>query len=162
MGSGFDEYIVEDYIYKLTNVERENRGLPVLSRVSIIDSIARSHSQDMSDRGYFEHDSPEGLGPTDRGIKAGYDCRKNYGSYYSYGLAENIMYGYTYSSYTISGSKTSYSWHDSEEELAREIVTGWMNSPGHRENILDSSYDKIGIGVVINAYEEVYSTQNFC
>jgi len=160
--SGFDGRVVEQHIYELTNSEREDVGLSALSRVHIIDSIARDHSQDMSDRDYFEHDSPEGLDPTDRGDRAGYDCRKDYGSYYTYGLAENISYGYTYSSYTVSGVTTSYSWLDGEEDLAREIVTGWMNSPGHRENILDDSYNRIGIGVVINDDEEVYSTQNFC
>ncbi len=46
------------------------------------------------------------------------------------------------------------------EEIASRIVDGWMDSPGHRQNILETSYDKEGIGVV--ADERVYVTQNFC
>ena len=116
----------------------------------------------MSKRNYFEHDTPEGLDPTDRGIRAGFECRKDYGSFYTHGLAENIALNYTYSTYRISGDKSTYDWLENEEELARDIVVGWMNSPGHRENILKDTYERIGIGVIINDAEEVYSTQNFC
>ena len=160
--SDFEAYIVEHYIYEFTNNERTVNGLQPLSKIPIIDSIARSHSKDMSDRNYFEHDTPEGLDPTDRGNLAGYDCTKDYGSYYTQGLGENIAQHWTYTSYIGSGVLTSYSWHESEEELAKDIVTGWMNSPGHRENILADTYDKIGIGVFISDSEEVYATQNFC
>ena len=52
--------------------------------------------------------------------------------------------------------------YHSLEELANLVVDGWMDSPGHRENILNSSYDVEGIGVAINDDEEVYVTQNFC
>ena len=160
--SGFNSSVIEDHIYELTNSEREKRGLPMLVRVSTIDSIARSHSQDMSERNYFAHDTPEGLDPTARGAKAGYDCRKDYGSYYSYGLAENISQSYTYSSYVTPGLTSSYAWMADEAAVAKEIVDGWMASQGHRENILDGSYDRIGVGVAINSDEEIYSTQNFC
>ena len=44
----------------------------------------------MSNRNYFSHDTPEGLDPTDRGNNAGYTCRKDFGSYYTEGLGENI------------------------------------------------------------------------
>ena len=78
------------------------------------------------------------------------------------GLAENIAQHCTYTSYSMSGAWTSYSWHDSEKELAKEIVDGWMESPGHRKNILTGAYDKIGVGVSISDSEKVYATQNFC
>lgn len=160
--SGFDAGMVENHIYEFTNKERESRGLPALLRVSTIDLIARNHSQDMSDRDYFKHDTPEGLSPTDRGIRAGYDCRKDYGTHYTYGLGENIHQTHTYSYYSMAGIKTSYVWMTNEIEVAEEIVDGWMDSPGHRENILNVAYDRIGVGVVINSDEQVYSTQNFC
>ncbi|MCY4491117.1 MAG: CAP domain-containing protein [Thaumarchaeota archaeon] len=160
--SGFDEKIIEQYIYDFTNDERQVRGLSILSKDSTIIEIAKSHSLDMSERDYFEHDTPEGLDPTDRGIRAGFECRRDYGSFYTYGLAENIALNYTYSTYRISGDKSTYDWLENEEELAKDIVVGWMNSPGHRENILKDTYERIGIGVIINDAEEVYSTQNFC
>ena len=160
--SGFSNAVIEEKIYEFTNDERQKHGLSKLTRISAIDSIAMGHSQDMSNRNYFSHNTPEGLDPTGRGSKAGYDCRKDYGSYYTHGLAENLFYSHTYSHYTVEGVKSSYTWITDEETTAKDIVDGWMNSPGHRANILEKKYDKIGVGVVINSDEEVYSTQNFC
>lgn len=162
--SGFNEHLIEHHIYELTNIERTNMGLSALSRVSIIDSIARDHSQDMSDRNYFDHINPDGETPTDRGVKVGYDCRKDYDTHYTFGLGENVAYDYTYDYYTtlLDGTILSYTWFDDEETVANEIVVGWMNSPGHRENILKPGYEKIGVGIFINNDEKVYATQNFC
>ena len=160
--SGFDHLLVETHIYRFTNEERQERGLPTLNRMSAIDSIARDHSADMGTRGYFSHDTPEGLDPSARGNREGYTCRKDYGLHYTIGLAENIHLAYTYSSYMTLDAPSSYTWFDSEETLARDIVDGWMDSRGHRENILNTGYDRVGIGVHITPEEEVYSTQNFC
>jgi uncharacterized protein YkwD len=46
--------------------------------------------------------------------------------------------------------------------LAEVVVDGWMDSPGHRENILEDGYGLQGIGVAISSDEEVFVTQNFC
>ena len=139
---------VEYYIHLYTNEHRAYGGLHPLTRVAIIDGIARGHSEDMAARGYFEHDTPEGLDPTARGNAAGYDCRKDYGSYYTYGLAENIHYA--------SGMGGGAS------DLARHTVSDWMQSPGHRANIMDPAYDRIGVGVAISGGGTIYATQNFC
>lgn len=160
--SGFDGTVMERHVYELTNAERERHGLPGLIRDPRIDSVARGHSQDMADRGYFDHVTPEGLDPTARGSMSGYDCRKDYGTHYTYGLAENIFLGHTYSSYMAKGVKSTYSWMADEEAVAESIVDGWMDSPGHRANILDGAYGRIGVGVAISPDEEVYATQNFC
>ncbi len=160
--SGFDSALIEKYIFELTNDERQQRGFSSLTRVSAIDSIARNHSLDMSNRNYFSHYSPEGNDPTDRGNMVGYTCKKDYGSYYTEGLGENIFLSPTYSSYMTKGATLSYNWLEDEEIVAKGLVDGWMDSPGHRENILDGQYDRIGVGVVINSDEYVYSTQNFC
>ena len=138
---------IEELVYTMTNQYREAAGLQPLDRITKIDQIARAHSEDMAKRNYFEHDTPEGLDPTDRGNAAGYPCRKDYGSYYSYGLAENI--------FMHTGT-----WYGAEH-LADEIMKGWMNSFGHRQNIMESDYDRIGIGVAIGG-GAVYATQNFC
>ena len=93
-------------------------------------------------KGYFSHDSPAGLDPTDRALAAGYPCDKGD----SYGLAENI--------FNVSNTAL-------HANIADEIVTGWMNSPGHRQNMLDPSFDRIGVGVTFKG-RTVYATQNFC
>ena len=160
--SGFDRRLVERHIYEMTNQERRLAGVEGLIRDEAIDVIAYEHSADMAARGYFSHDTPEGLDPTGRAERAGYECRKDYGSYYTTGLAENVSQSYTYSSYMTAGVTSSYTWLESEEELARQTVRGWMDSPGHRENILNPQYDRIGVGVEISSDEQVLATQNFC
>ena len=162
MESGFDRRLVERHIYEMTNEQRRLAGAATLVRDEAVDLIAYGHSADMAARGYFAHDTPEGLDPTARGQRAGYECRKDYGSYYTTGLAENIFQSHTYSSYMTAGVTSSYTWLEDEEELARQMMDGWMDSPGHKRNILDPQYDRIGVGVQISPDEQVLATQNFC
>ena len=125
-------------------------------------AIARSHSADMAGQDFFSHTNLRGQSPSDRGSSVGYDCRKDYGSYYTYGLAENIYYSSLYGRYwTVAGKIVRKDYHEIQE-LADLVVDGWMDSPGHRENILEDSYDVEGIGAAIDANEQVYITQNFC
>ena len=160
--SGFDGLLIEDYVFEYINEERKKASVNPLERVPAIDIIARDHSVDMGARGYFDHDTPEGLDPTDRGNLAEYPCFKDYGTYYTEGLAENIAQDYTYSSYVTAGVTTSYTWYGNESVVARNMVDSWMGSPGHRQNILNGQYDRAGIGIAITEDEEVYATQNFC
>ena len=145
---------LEDRTHHLINAQRVRHGLSPLEHIEKLRVLARSHSDDMAVRGYFSHDSPEGLSPTDRGDRAGYACRKDYGTYYSYGLAENIYQGWL-------SSSTTYIY-GIPFEIAVAAIASWMKSPGHRENILTDSYDKTGIGVAIAGDGKVYFTQKFC
>lgn len=162
---GNSEWIasLEREIHEATNEERRK-----VSRIGslVLDTgisrIARSHSEDMAKNNFFEHTNPRGQDPSDRGSAAGYECRKDYGSYYTYGLGENIYQTWMYDSYTtMYGVLASYDYM-SVEELASQVVQGWMGSPGHRENILEGSYDREGIGVAVTEDQKVYVTQNFC
>ena len=153
---------LEDLTHELINAQRVMHGFDPLEHVEAIRLIARGHSEDMASRDYFSHDSPEGLDPTDRGRRAGYDCFKDYGSYFTLGLAENIHQGWLFAGYrTVNGRTTPYDLY-SAEEIAQNAVEGWMNSPGHRQIILDSSYDRAGMGIAITDDGKVYFTQNFC
>ena len=153
---------LEDLTHELINVQRVMHGFDPLEHDEAIRLIARGHSEDMASRDYFSHDSPEGLGPTDRGQRAGYDCYRNFGSYFTFGLVENIHQGLLFEGYrTINGRTTPYNLY-SLEEIAQNAVEGWMNSPGHRQNILDSSYDRAGMGIAIADDGKVFITQNFC
>ena len=152
---------IETLVLQYTNEERTKYGKSMFMDDSRLANIARGHSEDMGNRQYYSHETPEGVEPTDRANKAGYSCKKYYGTYYTDGIAENIAQGYTYTSYMSLGIKSSYTWH-TEESLAHELVDSWMDSPGHRENILNSQYDRLGIGISITQDETVYATQNFC
>ncbi len=158
----FDPYEIEKLVHDYTNVQRQNYGLSKLKFNSEISEIARNHSQDMAERGYFAHVTPEGIDPTGRAKNAGYSCTKLVGIMIYSGLAENIFQGYLFDSYfTINGVVTSHDWN-SNEEIAKITVDGWMESSGHRKNILTDLFDREGIGVFITEDDKIFVTQNFC
>jgi len=149
-------------IHGLINQQRVANGLSPLAYDPELAEIALGHSRDMADNGYFSHVDPRGMDPTARGEAAGYTCRKEYGSYYTYGIAENIFQNNRYSSVTHYGDgRNEYDWN-SPDEIAQSTAGGWMNSSGHRKNILTSGFDREGIGVAIAPDDKVYITEDFC
>ena len=137
---------IEQQVHVGINVGRVSNGEAMLRWDEQLAAVARAHSDDMSSRGYFSHDTPEGLGPSDRIDSAGYSCWKAT----HYGVAENIAIE------TTVGDP---------ERTAAEAVRGWMNSPGHRTNLLGKQYDRTGVGASFGTwrgYEAVYLTQVFC
>ena len=151
-----------DRVHELINEQRVTGGLPALSSDPALTDIAENHSADMAANNYFSHVSPSGQTPTDRGTAAGYTCRKEYGSYYTYGIAENIFQNNLYTTVTYYSNGTYvYDWN-SQEQIAQTTVGGWMNSTGHRKNILTPTYDREGIGVAISSDDKVYITEDFC
>jgi len=160
--SGIDKSKLEKQVHQLTNQYRIQNGLNALSWDDKLSNVARSHSQDMASRNYFSHETPDGKSPTDRGISQGYKCQKVIGILIYSGIAENIYQNNLYDKvWTTNGIPTSYDWN-TLDELAHTTVDGWMDSPGHRENILTKTIDKEGIGVAIASDDKVYITQNFC
>lgn len=127
---------VEDEIFNATNTERQKQGLPALKRNSTANKYARSKSLEMLNLNYFDHKSP----------KNGYiqDIAKRDGWKYSR-IGENI--------YTMTGGQAS-------SISGASITNSWMNSEGHRKNILNSGYTDIGIGVTFRN-GKLYATQIF-
>ena len=163
-----DTQEIERWVFTFTNEARQAHGLPVLSHDQTISRIARAHSENMVATGVFSHDL-NGQDPTDRALAAGYDCTGPDGHY---GLGENIATEHRVQRWTCSGSDDSSCrvklYHETEREVARGLVDGWMGSPGHRENILDRGYFRIGVGVAVEISsrysqddEGFYATQNF-
>ncbi|MBL7002126.1 MAG: CAP domain-containing protein [Nitrosopumilus sp.] len=143
-----DEKYLKDIaskIHVLINEERTTRGLSPLSWNPTIAKASVNHSDDMANRGYFEHDSPEGRDFTWRYSQVGFTCSISQGNWI-YGGAENIMYTEGY--YGV-------------DTIAIQSVDGWMDSSGHRANILTPYFKSEGIGVAKSG-SEVYVTQNFC
>ena len=108
----------------LTNMQREQHGLRPLAPEPRLANAAAAHSADMARRHFFDHSSPEGRQVSDRVEAAGY----RYAT-----VGENIA----------AGQRTPV-----------EVVTGWMNSPGHRRNILLPEITEIGIGYAVS--DDVY------
>lgn len=89
-------------MHELVNQEKQKYGLTLLMFDPKLAYIARGHSKDMAQRNLFSHQTPERKTPTDRGTVAGYNSRKNYGNYYTYGLAKNIFMSNSYHSVRIT------------------------------------------------------------
>lgn len=158
-----DATAVEFYIHEYVNAERTEQGLSNISYDGELANIAEGHSIHMASNGFFSHTAPNGSNPDDRYTRYGYNCRINLGGgEYVTGGSENIAQTWYNVRIDTGGSGKMYT---SERELARGIVTQWMNSPGHRENILRRFWQNEGIGVSIttdSGKTKVYATQNFC
>ena len=155
-----DRALVEQYVHEAVNEERTARGLEALAFDEDLQEIARSHSQDMAERDYFAHTDPEGNSFADRYEAHGYECRAYTDDGYYYTGGENIAY--TYFDQPVRTSSGEVVEHTTERELAEGIVDQWMNSDGHRENILAEHWNNEGIGIYVTEDDRVYATQNFC
>jgi uncharacterized protein YkwD len=126
--NGQDITTTEQELFEKVNEERAKVGLKPLAFSKELADCARAHSNDMHDRGFFSHINPDGWGPTQRGIegRAGYCVFEQIVPCLYYGVAENIAMGCA---------------------NATEVINLWMNSPAHKDNILNSAYTHMGVGV---------------
>lgn len=114
----------------LLNSERTARGLPRLSSNGQLGKAAQSFSASMVRHGFFDHVSPGGSTLNAR-VRGGTSYLR--GSVRSWALGENLA------------------WGSGELATPRQIVRSWMNSSGHRRNILDRRFRHVGIGVATGA-----------
>lgn len=121
----------ERQVITLTNQERAANGCGALTQHGALTGAARGHSSEMATRNEMTHYGANGSDAGDRVKQAGYPARQ---------WAENIAYG---------------------QATPREVVDAWMNSSGHRANILDCGLTEIGVGHVVNEQGVPYWTQNF-
>ncbi len=158
-----NETRVERLIHEYVNERRSAHGLPAMAWDWRLQDIANYHSRDMVRNDYFAHESPDGNTMEQRYFQHEYDCEVPTGNgEYATG-GENIAYTY-YEERMRSDDGTTH-YYDTNRELARGIVNQWMNSTGHRENILRDYWQNEGIGVEVTETSEgtrVYATQNFC
>ena len=110
----------------LINEQRTDNGLSALTQQSELDLASQDYSELMVDQQFFAHVSPSGSVLTQRLTDSGY-----LGGNGAWIVGENIAWGESY--LATPGA----------------IVTAWMNSPGHRANILSRDYDEIGIGIAV-------------
>ena len=125
----------ETEVLRLTNAERSKAGCGPLTADPNLLTSAGGHAEDMVDRHFFDHTNPDGEDPFERMRNAGF---------HGTSMGENIAMGY--------GS-------------AQAVVKGWMESSGHRKNILNCDYNRLGVGYDSGRIQEGYSSgswvQNF-
>lgn len=154
---------IERVIHRAVNEQRRQEGLTALDYDTRLAEIARRHSKDMATKDYFSHTSPSGDTFQDRYEAADYECQVEVSANRYATGGENIAFTWAYAQ--IETETGSVSYDGNETQIARGIVRGWMNSKGHRENILTDHWQSEGIGVAITETSEgvkVYATQNFC
>src|SRR3990170_5477379 len=154
--AGDDSEVIEKQVHDLINQHRSQYGLKSLSWDEKLASIARSHSQDMTDRSYFSHYSPEGKDYADRYNENNFNCEIKISEY----TTETTTGTATTSRYANGGENISYlKGIHGEGNIASKAVDGWMNSEDHKENILTKYFKNEGIGVAVSG-NKVYITQN--
>ena len=136
----YSEAEVEELITVLVNEEREQFGLPILGKDSLLTSLAREHSTSMAENGFFSHDR--------------YPGERDFTYAQPPGTIRGENLSKTPTRRVIPGPYLSL------QEVCEWAVSGWMNSPGHRDNILKSGFTKTGVGVSLSG-GYLYITQIF-
>jgi uncharacterized protein YkwD len=126
---------IERRAFELINKARQEKGLSPLGWDSGLCRMARSHSEDMAQRRFFSHETPDGLRMNDRARSFGIEDFKL--------LAENIAANQGF------------------DDPGAFAVEQWLRSPGHRANILNPRFEQSAIGVSVGADGTVFLTQEF-
>ena len=117
---------IEQEVVNLVNIERQKAGLDPLRIDTELSKVARLKSEDMKNKGYFSHTSPTYGSP--------FDMLKQFNITYKT-AGENIAKG---------------------QKTAKDVVNAWMNSEGHRKNILSKSFTHIGVGHSSNHWTQLF------
>ncbi|HOV13771.1 MAG TPA: CAP domain-containing protein [Spirochaetota bacterium] len=134
---GLDITKIEKEIFRIVNLERSAVQLDPLRYDEKLADMARMHSDNMVKLNFFSHTGKDGTSPQQRKL-----------IYYKEllgGIGENI----------------AYNFGNTEEEAAQKLMTAWMNSSGHKANILSKKYSHIGVGISLSSDGKIYGTQNF-
>ena len=116
--------VIRAAVLCLHNQVRAQQGLPALKENAKLDRAALGHSGDMVSEGYFDHTTPGGTSFVDRILAAGYVKRDA-----GWTLGENLA------------------WGTGDLSTPDGVMNSWMNSPGHKANILKRAYREVGIGI---------------
>lgn len=124
---------------QLVNQERKSRGLAPLQHDPLLTGVARAHAEDMAARGYYSHISPEGEDAFKRFVRAGGNWWRS--------VNENIGY--------------CRNCAEASARLVQSFHEQWMESPGHRANMLDPHSQSFGFGVALSPDGVFFAAQNF-
>lgn len=116
----------EKKVFELVNQERAKAGLKALQLDTKLSEVARAKSADMKNKGYFSHQSPTYGSP--------FDMMKQFGITYKT-AGENIAKG---------------------QKTPEEVMKAWMNSDGHRKNIMSADFTHIGVGYVDGHWTQMF------
>lgn len=119
----FSSAITQENIINLTNQSRVEYGLQNLKQNNLLQKAAQAKAEDMLAKSYFAHNSPDGRTPWNFIVAAGYN-------------------------YIMAGENLAVNYTEAEN-----VESAWMNSPGHKANILNKDFEEIGIGIAQGMYQ---------
>lgn len=128
--TGLSQSSMEGSIACLINEERASYGVPPVQPNASLRQAALSHSAEMVSQGYFQHTSPAGVTFVDRIVATGYTHGAR-----SWDVGENLV------------------WGTGPLSTPQSLITSWMNSPPHRENLLRARFREIGVAAVVGTPE---------
>ena len=153
-----------ELLHQFVNEARTEAGLVALNYEAGLEKIALAHCRDMVTRKFFDHVNPSKENPLHRAQKSGFEPPVFAGGErVGFGIGENIYQSVIYRSRSanVSGGIRYMEYHWlTPRELARQVVNGWMESPGHRQNILNPEFTHEGFGMAVKNYK-IWVTQNF-
>lgn len=180
-----DLELLETRIHQRTNEVRQSRGWLPLALDPDLERVARYHSQRMAHVGRIFHKAPDGETLSDRLEKQGYDIlSKARGQSFCHNCGADLR-AFTAPNYCgecgvemlaverspgVSGENVAVIRYTapkqelpSEYEIAVSVVDRWLNSPGHRENLLDDRFEREAIGIALTEQSgtQLYITQHF-
>ena len=123
-----EAYAFEREVFELTNIERRNHGLSPLIWDNQLAAAARAHTLDMARGGFLSHSGSDGSNLGDRVTRHGFDWSR---------IGENVAAG---------------------QRSPQQVIQSWMNSPGHRQNILSPNFTHFGAGFLDNYWTQVFGT----
>jgi len=144
-GGAINETAAESALFDAINDRRADAGRQRLARSDNLHDAAQAHARDMHERDFYAHENPDGEQPWDRAA-----CR----------ASENIHRGDVTSNLRGYGSDETFDTTTSDG-IATYTVSGWTNSPDHRENMLRPKWREMGVGIVIQD-SEFFAVAMFC
>lgn len=149
---------IQNEVIAATNAERAKLGIAPLTMNKYLQSAAVKHAKDMYERGYFSHFTPEGLSYVDRVKLSGYTdvdplacgCQQvfNVGNGEEQAKERGANYVMYEAEVCSCSPKIAIGENLAKGQLTvEEVVRDWMNSPGHRRNILEPSFTELGVGI---------------
>ena len=132
--TNFFSAVLSNVLVDLTNIDRQNNNLPILATNPLLEEAANLKASDMAQKGYFSHNSPDGKTP--------------------WQWLDEVGYKFKY-----AGENLAVNFFDSND-----IEKAWMNSKGHKRNILSEDFTEIGIGTARGMYqgrEAIFVVQYF-
>ena len=150
IGEKWDREVAVQAAYERTDAARETEGWTALPSSDALEAVAQEFAERMVAEDFFAHEAPDGSTVEDRYRRSGISCDRS---------GEVLAQTYWLHEFERDGETIVY---NEPAELGTGVVEGWLDSPPHRELVLNPEFVRQGIGMAKTTDNVVYAVQNFC